>query len=471
MIKRTVDQICDMIDGAKLHRAAAKHCAIAGVSTDTRTIQEGNLFVPFVGEQYDGHEYVQTAHERGAVAVLWQRDHAIPNHLDQIEIPIILVDNTLVAYQQLAASYRQQLSVRVIGITGSNGKTSTKDMVASVMATQFKVHKTLGNFNNEIGLPLTLLELDETTEIAVVELGMSGFGEIELLTRIARPNVAIITNVGEAHMLQLGSREGIARAKFEIMSGVQENGVLIYHGDEPLLRKLVEEDNDQSARAITFGSDHGNNDYSPTDIRIQGDRSYFSIKIKGQSESLSELTIPLLGRHNVINALAAVAVAREFGLDESSIREGLHKTIPTGMRIELLHASGGLTILNDAYNASPASMKAAIQLINELHGYEQKIVVLGDMLELGPQAESFHREIGVLLNTLSFDYVFTFGEMAAYIAEECRTTYALDRVRAFMDKADISRQIAAVAQPQDIVLVKASRGNKLEELVDMLRQL
>jgi UDP-N-acetylmuramoyl-tripeptide--D-alanyl-D-alanine ligase len=469
MIKRTVDQICDMIDGAQLYREAVKPCTIGGVSTDTRTIQEGNLFVPFVGELYDGHDYVQIAHERGAVALLWQRDHAIPNPLEQIEIPIILVDNTLEAYQQLAASYRMQLSVRVIGITGSNGKTSTKDMVASVMATQFKVHKTMGNFNNEIGLPLTLLELDESTEIAVVELGMSGFGEIDLLAKIARPNAAIITNVGEAHMLQLGSREGIARAKFEIMSGVQADGVLIYHGDEPLLRKLVEADH-HSVRVITFGSDDRNNDYSPTDIRIQADRSYFSVTTKGQSESLSDLAIPLLGRHNVINALAAVAVAREFGLDELSIREGLLKTIPTGMRIELLQASNGLTILNDAYNASPASMKAAIQLINELHGYQQKIVVLGDMLELGQQAESFHREIGVLLNAMSFDYVFTFGEMAAYIAEECRTKYALDRVRAFMDKADIAQHIAAVAKPQDIVLVKASRGNKLEELVYMLRQ-
>ncbi|MEX1030343.1 MAG: UDP-N-acetylmuramoyl-tripeptide--D-alanyl-D-alanine ligase [Paenibacillaceae bacterium] len=470
MIQRTLHQMCNMMIGAEL-RADVKPITITGVSTDTRTIQDGNLFVPLVGDHYDGHEYVQTAHQHGAVAVLWQRDHTIPTVLDEIEIPVILVDNTLIALQQLAASYRQQLVVRVIGITGSNGKTSTKDMVASVMNSQFKVHKTKGNLNNQIGLPLTLLQMDETTEIAVVEMGMSGQGEIELLSKIACPDAAIITNVGEAHMLQLGSREGIARAKFEIMAGMQDGGVLIYHGDESLLRQLVEQSDYNPALVITFGSGIKDNDYSPSDIRIQADQSYFAVNVRGNAEWISDLAIPLLGRHNVINALAAIAVAQLFGLDDSSIRSGLHKTIPTGMRIELLHAKSGLTILNDAYNASPASMKAAIQLLDELEGFQQKIVVLGDMLELGPQSESFHRDIGKLLNTMNFDYVFTFGEMAAFIAEECRIKYSSDCVQATTDKAELAKRIAAVAKPQDIVLVKASRGKRLEELVEVLSQI
>ncbi len=468
MIQRSLEQICCMIIDAEL-RTPLQPIAISGVSTDTRTIQQGNLFVPLIGEHYDGHDYAQQAYERGAVAMVWQRDHdsaAIPNGM-----PILFVNDTLQALQQLASAYRKQLSVRVIGITGSNGKTSTKDMVASVMSTEFRVHKTIGNLNNHIGLPQTLLQLEENTEIAVVEMGMSGRGEIELLSRIASPNAVIITNVGEAHMLQLGSREEIARAKFEIIAGLRDEGVLIYLGDEPLLRGLVAEHMNQHVQVITFGSRAGDNDYYAiaNEIRVQADQTLFSVKVGEQARMLSGLSIPLLGRHNVINALAAIAVAEWLGLDVSSIRSGLKKTIPTGMRIELLHAIHGLTILNDAYNASPASMKAALQLLDELQGYQQKIVVLGDMLELGPQSESFHRSIGKLLNSLHFDYIFTFGEMAAYIADECRASYPLNRVVATKDKAELAKRVAAVAMTQDIVLVKASRGKRLEEVVEALR--
>ncbi len=467
MIQRTLEQICSMIDDAEL-RTPIQALKVVGVSTDTRTIKDGNLFVSLIGSHYDGHEYALQAYEDGAVAIVWQRDHdpaTIP-----VEIPLILVDNTLEALQQLAAAYRNQLSVRVIGITGSNGKTSTKDMVASVMATQFRVHKTRGNLNNHIGLPQTLLQMDEATEIAVVEMGMSGRGEIELLSKIALPDAVIITNVGEAHMLQLGTREEIANAKFEIIAGLRSDGVLIYLGDEPLLQQLVEENDQQGAQIITFGLDAEVNDYYPSEIHVQADRTNFAVNVnvKGNSSPLTKLAIPLLGRHNVINALAAIAVAQWFGLNEVLIRSGLQQTVPTGMRIELLHASNGLSILNDAYNASPASMKAAIQLLDELQGYRHKIVVLGDMLELGPQSESYHRDIGKLLNSLSFSYIFTFGEMASYIADECRAMYSLNRVVATNDKADLIKQVAAVAMPQDIVLVKASRGKRLEELVEAL---
>jgi UDP-N-acetylmuramoyl-tripeptide--D-alanyl-D-alanine ligase len=465
MIQRTLQQICTMMIDSEL-RTDVNSISIKGVSTDTRTIQEGNLFVPIIGKNYDGHEYVQQAYELGAVAVLWQRDHTLMPDLD--EIPVILVDDTLLALQQLASSYRKQLPVRVIGITGSNGKTSTKDMVASVMASRFRVLKTKGNLNNHIGLPQTLLQMDEATEIAVVEMGMSGRGEIELLSKMACPDAVIITNVGEAHMLQLGSRKEIARAKFEIMAGLRDEGALIYHGDEPLLRELIRVSN-KHVQVISFGSEAKDNDYCPSDIRIEADQTHFAVSVRGKLELMSDLAIPLLGRHNVINALAAIAVAKFFGLDESSIRSGLQQTIPTGMRIELLQASNGLTILNDAYNASPASMKAALLLLDELQGFRHKIVVLGDMLDLGPRSESFHRDIGKLLNSLSFDYIFTFGEMAAYIADECRAKYTPDRVVVTTDKAELANLIATIAMPQDIVLVKASRGKRLEELVEALR--
>jgi len=455
-----------MMNNAEPLTSGIQQISITGVSTDTRTIQAGNLFVPLMGENYDGHQYAQQAYNLGAVAVLWQRDHK----LSPVDIPVILVDHTLEALQQLAASYRQQLPVRVIGITGSNGKTSTKDMVASVMGNRFRVHKTKGNLNNHIGLPQTLLQMDETTEIAVVEMGMSGRGEIELLSRMACPDAAIITNIGEAHMLQLGSREEIAKAKFEIMAGLRNDGVLIYLGDEPLLRELIPSQG-TDFDIISFGSDSMLNDYSPQDIHIDIKQTRFSVTTSNNSKLITELAIPLLGRHNVINALAAVAVAEFFGLDESTIRSGLLQTELTGMRIELLQAKNGLTILNDAYNASPASMKAALLLLEELLGYQHRLVVLGDMLELGPQSESFHRDIGKLINSLNFDYIFTFGEMAAYIAEECRAQYSPNHVFEASDKAELAKQIATVVTPQDIVLVKASRGKRLEELVEALMQI
>jgi len=466
MIKRTLKQICSMMNNAEPLTSGIQQISITGVSTDTRTIQAGNLFVPLMGENYDGHQYAQQAYNLGAVAVLWQRDHK----LSPVDIPVILVDHTLEALQQLAASYRQQLPVRVIGITGSNGKTSTKDMVASVMGNRFRVHKTKGNLNNHIGLPQTLLQMDETTEIAVVEMGMSGRGEIELLSRMACPDAVIITNIGEAHMLQLGSREEIAKAKFEIMAGLRNDGVLIYLGDEPLLRELIPSQG-TDFDIISFGSDSMLNDYSPQDIHIDIKQTRFSVTTSNNSKLITELAIPLLGRHNVINALAAVAVAEFFGLDESTIRSGLLQTELTGMRIELLQAKNGLTILNDAYNASPASMKAALLLLEELLGYQHRLVVLGDMLELGPQSESFHRDIGKLINSLNFDYIFTFGEMAAYIAEECRAQYSPNHVFEASDKAELAKQIATVVTPQDIVLVKASRGKRLEELVEALMQI
>jgi UDP-N-acetylmuramoyl-tripeptide--D-alanyl-D-alanine ligase len=465
MIRRTLEQINSMINDAEMH-TCTQPIHIAGVSTDTRTIQAGNLFIPLMGEHYDGHQYVQAAFDQGAAAALWQRDHVqIPSG-----IPVILVDDTLLALQQLAANYRKQLSVRVIGITGSNGKTSTKDMVASVMASQYRVHKTKGNLNNHIGLPQTLLQMDEETEIAVLEMGMSGRGEIELLSNMASPDAVIITNIGEAHLQQLGSREEIARAKFEIISGLSDGGALIYHGDEPLLHKLIDDTDRKNIHIIRFGSEVENN-YYPNEISIHPNKTVFSVHVRRNSHTMPALVIPLLGRHNVINALAAIAVAEFFGLDESSIRTGLQQMTPTGMRIELIRARNGLTILNDAYNASPASMRAAIELLEELQGFRQKIVVLGDMLELGPQSENFHRGIGKILKPRNIDYVFTFGDLAAYIAEECQALYSPNHVLSTTDKSELMRMVSSVAHPQDVVLVKASRGKRLEDLVEVLREI
>lgn len=441
---------------------------IQGVSKDTRTIQEGNLYVPLIGESFDGHQFVEDAVSKGAAASLWQNDHE-----DRpVGVPLILVDDTLQALQQLAKAYRSQLSVRIVGITGSNGKTTTKDMTASVLAATYKVHKTLGNYNNHIGLPLTLLQLEEDTEVAVLEMGMSGRGEIRFLSELAEPEIVLITNIGEAHLLQLGSREEIARAKTEIMAGLQQDGTLVYNGDEPLIEKVLPELKAQGAMKATryhrvrFGANQ-DNDLFPSHTRMDAAGTHFSIdRFEGVS-----FYIPLLGFHNVVNALAAIAVGIHFGIPAAKIAQGLRTSTMTSMRIELLKAPSGLTILNDAYNASPTSMKAALSLLDELEGYNRKIVVLGDMLELGEQEEQFHREIGRMLNPQTIERVYVYGSLAHHIAEEASKHYPAGRVQSFDDKNRLAQAIASYVAPDDVVLVKGSRGMKLEQVVSLLQQL
>jgi UDP-N-acetylmuramoyl-tripeptide--D-alanyl-D-alanine ligase len=434
---------------------------IQGVSTDTRTIAKDTLFVPLVGEKFNGHDYVSEAVRKGAAAVLWQEDQGEP----PTGVVAVIVDDTLSALQRLAARYRESLGIKVIGITGSNGKTTTKDMVAAVLSARYKVHKTEGNLNNHIGLPRTLLALDPDTEFAVVEMGMSGFGEIELLSRIASPDAAVITNIGEAHMLQLGSRDGIANAKLEILCGLKEDGLFVYPGEEPLIARHVGDAvRPKSYRELRFGTG-SDNDAALKSVRI-GDATT-SFQIQGSDV---EFVIPLLGRHNAMNALAAILVGREFGLEDRKIAQALRDMLPTGMRIERVKGKQGVTILNDAYNASPASMKAALELLAQSASYRRKFAVLGDMLELGPDERKFHREIGLTLTPDSVDFIYTYGALGAEIAAAAADRFAAGRVASFSTKEEIVERILQTAAAGDVVLVKASRGMKLEDVVDGLRE-
>ncbi|KQX64728.1 UDP-N-acetylmuramoyl-tripeptide--D-alanyl-D-alanine ligase [Paenibacillus sp. Root444D2] len=463
MIERTLEQMTDMLGVESVlvtSTSADRDISIMGISTDTRTIRPGSLFVPLIGDHFDGHAYASDAYSKGAAAALWQDDHPHPPE----GMPIIRVKDTLTALQQLAKSYRKQLPVRIIGITGSNGKTTTKDLVAAVLGSTFQVHKTRGNLNNHIGLPLTLLELEETTQFAVVEMGMSGRGEIELLSHLAEPEASIITMIGESHMLQLGSREEIARAKAEIISGMPSGGLFVYNGDEPLVEQaLAERGLPEGLRRIRFGSGAGN-DLFPTDIQMDADGAHFQIN----SPVYPELFIPLLGTHNVINALAAIAIGEAFGVSPEGIAAGLRSLQMTSMRIEKLTAASGLTVLNDAYNASPASMRAAIDLTEQLSGFGRKFLVLGDMLELGEHEEEFHRGIGRMLSPERVDYVFTFGRLGRYIADEAAQQFPKACVRAFDDKEQLAAELGAEVRADDLVLVKGSRGMRLEHVVNAL---
>jgi UDP-N-acetylmuramoyl-tripeptide--D-alanyl-D-alanine ligase len=466
MIERTLEQVQSLlgqeVTGESRNSEHTRHnqIRITGVSTDTRSIQPGNLFIPLIGDHFDGHEYASNAYKSGAAAALWQFDHPNPPE----GIPIIRVQDTLSALQQLAKAYRQELPVRVIGITGSNGKTTTKDLVASVLATTYQVHKTKGNLNNHIGLPLTLLQLDESTEFAVIEMGMSNRGEIALLSELAGPEAAIITMIGESHLLQLGSRKEIARAKAEILDGLLDGGALIYNGDEPLIEEvLMELHMETSFKRLRFGKGE-TNDLYPTEVKLDSEGTHFRVN----KTDYPEFYIPLLGIHNVINALAAIEVAALFDVKPEQIQRGLAASQMTSMRIEKLKAPSGLTVLNDAYNASPASMKAALQLTEQLNSYGRRFVVLGDMLELGIDEEQFHRQIGKMLSPAAIDSVFTFGRLAAFIAEEAAQTFPEGKVKAFQDKQELTQQLQAIVSADDVVLIKGSRGMRLEQVANAL---
>ncbi|MDB4866834.1 MAG: UDP-N-acetylmuramoyl-tripeptide--D-alanyl-D-alanine ligase [Cohnella sp.] len=444
--------------------AEAGGTPFAGVSTDTRNLSPGQLFVPLSGERFDGHDYLRTAVNAGAAASLWNRDRPVPEHAG---IPLLLVDDVLAALQRLAARYLESLQAKVVAVTGSNGKTTTKDLITSVLSTRLRVHKTEGNLNNHIGLPLTILRTEPGTEVLVLEMGMSDRGEIALLSSLARPDLAVITNIGESHLLQLGSRRNIARAKLEIAQGLKPGGVLILNGDEPLIAEELGGTAlpDQTA-IVTFGESRGC-DLSVGHIGVSAERTRFDVHTGAHVDSYE---IPIPGKHNALNALAAIAVARAFGLTAEQIGEGLSATKLTGMRIERIRALNGAMVLHDAYNASPTSVRAAIDLVAGLSGYRRKRLVLGDMLELGPDEAAFHAEIGRSVSPQIADVVYLHGPLSVYTAEAAAPAFAAGAVRHFADKRELAQTLLQETAPDDLVLVKASRGMKMEEIVTALQK-
>jgi UDP-N-acetylmuramoyl-tripeptide--D-alanyl-D-alanine ligase len=320
----------------------------------------------------------------------------------------------------------------------------------------YKVHKTKGNLNSQIGLPLTLLDIAPDTEYAVVEMGMSERGQIERLSKLAKPDIAVITMIGVSHLSSLGSRERIAAAKMEILLGMKEGGTLIYNGEEPLLADAEKAAACRAVRAVRFGKPDSCG-YCAKSIR--SDASGVSFQTGG-----NEYRIPLLGKHNVTNALASIAVADIAGITPEQCRAGLGKLSVTGMRMEVVRSSAGYTVINDAWNASPVSVQAAIETFAEMEGYSNKFLVLGDMRELGREERAYHREIGRSVDPGTIQYVFTIGELAREIALEAAGRFPTGNVKAFEHKDQIIDELRAVIAPTDAVLIKGSRGLELEHI-------
>jgi UDP-N-acetylmuramoyl-tripeptide--D-alanyl-D-alanine ligase len=423
------------------------------VSTDSRTIKPGELFLALRGENFEGHDFVEGSAKAGATGALVDLNWAgsVPNNF-----ALLRATDTLQAYQTLAANYRRSLALKVLAITGSNGKTSTKDFAASVLARRFRVTKTEGNFNNHVGLPRTILEATSADQVAVWEIGMNHPGEIAALSKIAAPDAAIVTNIGVAHIEFMGSREAIAMEKGALAEAIEPQGTVILNADDPFTEGIAAR---TRARVVLAGTTGGT--VQAIEIRQSAEGSEFTI-VEGAHRCRAQL--PVAGLHMVQNALLAVAAGRAFGLSIEECAAGLAAAPLTKARLQIREISG-VQFLDDSYNANPDSMKAALRTLLELDADGKRIAVLGEMRELGSESERGHREVGETAATLGVDQLITVGDAAELIAEGARIA-GLDKVLSVPSTGEAAKLLGEIAEPGDLVLVKGSRAARTEEVME-----
>ena len=434
---------------------------IMGAASDSRRVRPGDLFVAIPGERVDGHAFVTAAAAAGATAALVGRPVEVPPGL-----AVIRVDDTVAALGRLAAEYRRRFELPVIGVTGSVGKTTTKDLLAGVLSRAFETLANEGNLNTEVGLPLTVLELERRHQVAVFEMAMRGRGEIAYLAGIARPSIGLITNIGPTHLELLGSIDNIVRAKAELIEALPADGLAILNGDDPLCRATAEF---SRARVLFYGSTPDCS-VRAEEYETRGEKGvWVRVAVDGPGGvDRFEVTVPIPGRHNVGNALAAVAVGQAMGMSQVDIAAGLAEPRRSGGRLEIIR-SRGLTIINDTYNAGPASMRAALGILRELAADGRSAAILGTMLELGTAARSAHEEIGRSVHELGIGRLFTVGDLGAVIGQAA-VAAGMDPslVTACVSNVEAAALACAWLRPGDTVLVKGSRGMKMEEVVAAL---
>lgn len=453
----TVRDLLTAVGGTLIGPETSLDRTVSGVDTDSRDIHPGSLFLPLVGERFDGHAYIGSALEAGAAGCLTARE---PERYQEGRF-YIRVEDTQRALRDLAFWYKEQFRIPFVGVTGSVGKTTAKDMIASVLSVKYKVLKTEGNFNNNVGLPLTLLRLDRSVQIGVVEMGMDRLGEIDYLGDIVRPEVGVITNIGDAHIERLGSRENIFRAKCELLPHIRkENGLLVLNGDDALLSTLRGR---TPVPAVFCGSGEG------LEYRAQSASSdgLDSLRSRLTTPAMDrEVCIPALGSHMIYPTLIAAAVGEHFGLTADEIEQGIARFVPTRMRMNLVQRGNGITILDDTYNANPQSMRAAVEVLSSARG-AYKVAVLGDMFELGPLAPALHAGVGDYLGKAGIDCLVAVGELARHIHDAAQAA-GVPECYYCPTKAEARPVLDGVVRPHATILVKASRGMALEELVDYL---
>ncbi|WP_414579092.1 UDP-N-acetylmuramoyl-tripeptide--D-alanyl-D-alanine ligase [Anabaena sp. CCY 9402-a] len=441
----TITQLVEVLLAQPVNLSAADLAKVSsGIQTDSRIIKPGEVFLALRGEKFDGHEFVPTAIAQGAIAAIVDFDYENPR------VPVLQVKNTLEAYQKIGRWWRDRFKIPLIGVTGSVGKTTTKELIAAVLATQGKVHKTFGNFNNEIGVPKTLLELNSEHDYAVIEMAMRGRGQIAELTQVAHPTIGVITNVGTAHIELLGSEEAIAEAKCELLAEMPQDSIAILNYDNPLL--LATAAKVWQGEVLTYGLSGGD---------IQGSLiDNDTVEVAG-----IKLPLPLPGRHNATNFLAALAVAQVLGIDWSSLKDGVTVNMPTG-RSQRFHLPNDVLILDETYNAAPEAMLAALQLLADTPG-KRKIAVLGAMKELGERSPQLHQRVGETVRDLKLDGLLvlvdgqdaeTIAKSAEGIPSECFTTHA-----------DLVARLKTFMQAGDRILFKAAHSVGLDRVVNQLR--
>ena len=453
----TLQQIVEFADGRLLQGDAA--CSVSEISTDTRSLVSGELFLALRGENFDGHAHLHVAVKAGAVGAI------VDGRSERRSLPaafaLVEVDDTLTAYQRIAAAYRQTLSLRVVGITGSNGKTSTKDLTAAVLGKRLRVLKTEGNLNNHVGVPRMLLRANRGHEVAVLEMGMNHPGEIAPLARMAAPSVAIITNIGRAHLEFMGSREAIAQEKGMLAESVGPEGTVILNGTDEFANSIARR---TSARVVYVGTEDAAVRAESIEQDFAGSR--FTLVSDGERMVVN---LPIAGRHMITNALLAVAAANVLGISLQDCVAALAKVKLTSGRLERKELHGRL-ILDDSYNANPDSMTAAIDTLAALPTAGRRIAVLGKMGELGDAAEEGYRAVGEHADTKKIDCLVTVGDEASAIAAAARTGGAVETI-SVQDTDEAAERLASVSRPGDLVLVKGSRSAKMERMLTKFAEL
>lgn len=431
--------------------------AVTGVCFDTREIQPGDLFIPLAGAR-DGHDFIDAAAQGGAVASLCAADHNV-----SAKIPLLVVNDPLTALQELAQYYLLiKVNPKVVAITGSNGKTTTKDMTAAVLATQYRVVKTKDNFNNNIGVPMTILSMDTNTEVLVVEMGMDHPGELDFLSKMAEPDVAVITMIGEAHIEFFKTRDRIADAKLEIVHGLKEDGLFIYNGDEPLLEERAQAVQQNQKK---FGLAPTNDLYAKNIVAHQT-RTEFDLSRWPDLH----FTIPIMGEYNVANALAAILVGRRFHVKPEAMQRALATFKVTSNRTEWLVGDAGEAILSDVYNANPTAMAAVLANFAGFPTTGRRIAVLGDMLELGDAAKELHAGLAASLDHAAIAEVYLYGDEMAALRDALLTKYPADAIHYYAagTQQKLIINLLANVKSVDLVMLKGSHGMHLENVLQAL---
>jgi UDP-N-acetylmuramoyl-tripeptide--D-alanyl-D-alanine ligase len=451
-----LDEIRDCL-GARV-QSDVPLVSVTGVCTDSRQIRSGDLFFAIRGPNFDGHQFLGQVFTAGASGVVVEKTAVLPAKTDLYRV--LVVDDTVTALGKLAAYYRDELACTVIAVTGSNGKTTTKELISHILGKRLSGQRSMKSFNNQIGVPLTILSSEINDEFLVAEVGSNHPGEIDNLGSIVQPDIAVITNIGESHLEGLGSIERVAAEKASLAKHVRSGGAIIVNGDREMLLRLISH---PQAMVISFGESE-NNDMRISSLTVESDCVRFEVN------SHFKFVLPVLGRHNALNCLAAIVVARRMGFEMEEIAESLKDFRLPAMRLEVLRIKEW-TVLNDAYNANPASMQSALAVLEKYVATGRRVFCCGQMKELGEQSEQFHRQLGQRIGAAQVDVLIAVGEYAKQVIQEAISSgMPANHVWAFPDVVEAGKEIKNIIKYGDLILVKGSRSMKMEQLIERMKE-